>query len=206
MSLFRRIKDLFKAAPGEQIVGYSVVELTSIFGNSFKQADVAKAHYPVFSSLGSVGIRACYSNFVIDRSEVDNFRSVIGAGFSLVDERAFTDLTIERYRNHAANENLILSISYKEFNVATVRLVIDSAEVMDLITKHGFSVPPPWVAFEGYDPAWWGGEMQGAQGYYNDHYFGAFFSRLEFAERNEFYGKYSATADWVLSLESTLER
>lgn len=48
--------------------------------------------------------------------------------------------------------------------------------------------------------------MQGAQGFYNDNYFFAFFSALSPAERSDYYAKYSAPKDWIRSLEMTLER
>jgi hypothetical protein len=61
------------------------------------------------------------------------------------------------------------------------------------------------LVFEGYDASWWGGDMQGAQGFYNDNYFFPFFSALSPAERSDYYAKYSASEDWIRSLERTLD-
>jgi len=204
MSLLNRIKVMFKSTSDEQIIGYSIVELKSIFGAFLSEADFPKYHYPSFSFLTSVGVQAYYSNFVIDRDDVNEFLGLLDKSFSLAGERKFNDLSVELYSGKHGDEKLILCISYKEFNVATIRLITNSIDFLSLIGERKFSVPPPWVAFEGYDPSWWGGDMQGAQGYYNDNYFFSFFSSLSLEAREGYYKRYLATDAWARSLELTL--
>jgi hypothetical protein len=83
----------------------------------------------------------------------------------------------------------------------TVRLVTNSVDFLTIIAREKFSVPPPWIVFEEYNPLWWGGNMQGAQGYYNDSYFSPFFTNLSAAERAIYYARYNAPNEWIKSLE-----
>jgi hypothetical protein len=205
MSLFDRMKSLFKAVPEEQIIGYSVLELKSIFGRAIIDAVGQYPNYPVFSVLASAGIQAYYSSFLMDKSEAVVLETLIDERFSPVNERVFNGLTVIRYQHRFNSEGLIFSISYKEFNSVTIRLITNSSELLSLLGDTKITVPPPWLVFEGYDASWWGGDMQGAQGFYNDNYFFPFFSALSPAERSDYYAKYSASEDWIRSLERTLD-
>ena len=43
--------------------------------------------------------------------------------------------------------------------------------------------------------------MQGAKGYYNDHYFLPFFTRLSGLEKQAYYTRFDASDEWIESLE-----
>lgn len=199
------MKDFLKPAPQEQIVGYSVSELKSIFVKALNNATHEIPSFPTATSLASVGISAYYSMFVIDKADVDAFQKIIDERFSAINEKIFNELVATRYQAKPKDEALIASISYKEFNVTTIRLITNSIEFLSLVQKQKLAVPPPWIAFEGYQPSWWGGDMQGAQGYYNDNYFFSFFVNLTSAERSDYYARYSASDEWIRSLELMLE-
>ncbi|WDR35052.1 hypothetical protein NN484_21460 [Pseudomonas serboccidentalis] len=205
MSFFGRMKGFFKTAPEEQIVGYSILELKSIFLDAITDAVGQRPSYPIFSVLTPVGVQAYYSSFLIDKAETVVLEKLIGERFSPVNEKAFNGLTVTRFQHRSRSEYLIFSISYKEFNSATIRLITNSSELLSLLGDTKITVPPPWVVFEGFEASWWGGDMQGAQGFYNDHYFFPFFSALSPAERSDYYAKYSASEDWIRSLELTLD-
>ena len=84
---------------------------------------------------------------------------------------------------------------------SNIRLVTNSAGLLDTIAGEKFSVAPPWVAFKGYNASWWGGHMQGAQGYYNDNYFLPFLTQLSDTERQAYYARYEATDERIKALE-----
>ncbi|UST92431.1 MULTISPECIES: hypothetical protein [Pseudomonas] len=199
------MKKVFKTTPEEQIVGYSVVELKSIFGITITEAVAGHRNYPVYSALTPAGIQAYYSSFVIDKAEVAGVENLINERFSPVNERVFNGLVVTRFQHRLSGEQLIFSISYKEFNSATIRLVTNSSELLSLLSETKIAAPPPWLVFDGYEASWWGGDMQGAQGFYNDNYFFPFFSSLSPAERTAYYARYSASEDWIRSLELTLD-
>ncbi|MBX8489860.1 hypothetical protein K5D34_00430 [Pseudomonas cichorii] len=205
MSFFSRVKSLFKSSPDEQVLGYSVLELKSVFGKVLTEDAGEPSDYPVHTLLVSAGIPSYYSSFVMDKADIGELQELIDERFLKVDERVFNELIVTRYQHRISKDELIFSVSYKEFNVATIRLATNSVELLRLIKEKRFAVPPPWIAFEGYEASWWGGGMQGAQGYYNDNYFFPFFSALSAAERGEYYVRYSAFDDWVKSLESILD-
>ncbi|MBX8499815.1 hypothetical protein [Pseudomonas lijiangensis] len=205
MSFFSRVKSLFKRTPDEQVLGYSVSELKSVFGKVLTEEVGEPSYYPTHTLLASAGIQAYYSSFVMDKADVGALQELIDERFLKIDERVFNELIVTRYKNQVASDELIFSVSYKEFNVATIRLVTNSAELLRLIKEKKFAVPPPWIAFENYDPSWWGGDMQGAQGYYSDNYFFPFFSALSVAERVGYYARYSATDEWIKSLDLMLD-
>ncbi|MBX8515478.1 hypothetical protein K5D69_12320 [Pseudomonas cichorii] len=122
-----------------------------------------------------------------------------------VDEITFNELVVTRYQHQVTRDELIFSVSYKEFNVATIRLATNSVELLRLIKEKRFAVPPSWIAFEGYEASWWGGDMQGAQGFYNNYYFFPFFfSILNAVDKSDYYVRYSAGDEWVEALELTL--
>ncbi|MGF6286653.1 hypothetical protein [Pseudomonas silensiensis] len=80
-------------------------------------------------------------------------------------------------------------------------MITNSIDFINIIFREKFATPPPWIAFEGYNPSWWGGNMQGTQGYYNDSYFSPFFTNLSGAEREIYYTRYDAPNEWINSLE-----
>ncbi|QQZ44195.1 hypothetical protein IF690_11895 [Pseudomonas sp. SK3(2021)] len=201
MSLFDRIKSFIGRAPKEQIAGYSPSELKSIFIDPLPSSAPALPATPHAISLEDIGVPAFYCALLIDGSDIDAFRSLVESGFTLTNERSFNDLPVKQYENPQKNQHLIVFTSPREFNAVTVRLVTNSADLLHAIQHQGFAVPPPWIAFEGYNPSWWGGHLQGAQGYYNDNYFYPFFKRLSEAEKQAYYARYNATNEWINSLE-----
>ena len=205
MNWLGRMKKVFKTTPEEQIVGYSLVELKSIFGITITEAVAGHRNYPVYSALTPAGIQAYYSSFVIDKAEVAGIEKLINERFSPVNERVFNGLVVSRFQHRLSGEQLIFSISYKEFNSATIRLVTNSSQLLSLLSETKNAAPPPWLVFDGYEASWWGGDMQGAQGFYNDNYFFPFFSSLSPAERTAYYARYSAPEEWIRSLELTLD-
>ncbi|WP_285410216.1 hypothetical protein [Pseudomonas sp. FR229a] len=199
------MKKVFKTTPEEQIVGYSLAELKSIFGITITEAVAGHRNYPVYSVLTPAGIQAYYSSFVIDKAEVAGVENLINERFSPVNERVVNGLVVSRFQHRLSDEQLIFSISYKEFNSATMRLITNSSELLSMLSETKIAAPPPWLVFDGYEASWWGGDMQGAQGFYNDNYFFLFFSSLSPAERTAYYARYSASEEWIRSLELTLD-
>jgi hypothetical protein len=84
-------------------------------------------------------------------------------------------------------------------------MVTNSIDFLSVISHEKFSTPPPWTVFDGYNPSWWGGDMQGAQGYYNDNYFLPFFTQLSETEKQEYYARFEATDEWIKSLTLTYD-
>lgn len=201
MNIFCRIKAFIKQEPEEQIAGYSIPELQSVFDKPLLTSDIFLPSYPRVTSLESVGIPAYYTSFIIDQKDTLDFFVLIESNFNYASEKPFNDLSAKKYSNAQKNEHLIFFTSTKEFNSVTVRLVSNSADFLTAIAGENFSVPPPWVAFEDYNPSWWGGAMQGAQGYYNDNYFFPFFTQLSASEKQTYYARFEATDDWIKALE-----
>lgn len=205
MSWLSRMKNILKGTPEEQIIGYSVVELKSIFGTTITETIGESRNHPVYSALIPAGIQAYYSSFVMNKAETVVLENIINERFAPINEREFNGLIVTRFQHRLRNEQLIFSISYKEFNSATIRLITNSSELLSLLSETKIAAPPPWVVFDGYEASWWGGDMQGAQGFYNSNYFFPFFSALSPAERTDYYEKYSASEEWIRSLELTLD-
>ncbi|CAI8937605.1 DUF3417 domain-containing protein [Pseudomonas sp. IT-P100] len=200
MNIFSRIKTFLKQEPEEQFVGYSVPELKSVFA----KASLPRNSFllpPGTNSLKGIGIAAYYTSLIIDQRDTLDFFALIESNFNYATERAFNDLCVKKYSNTHKNEHLIFFTSSREFNSVTVRLVTNSTEFLAAIVDEKFSVPPPWVAFEGYNPSWWGGHMQGAQAYYNDNYFLPFFTELSDLERLAYYARFEATDEWIKALD-----
>ena len=205
MNLFSRVKRFLKFTSEEKLLSYTVPELKSIFLNSISNATKEPPNYPIFTALTSAEIPACYSKFLIDIADTTAIKELIGERFLLVNERLFHGLTISHFQHQLRSEDLIFCLTHEEFNSATIRLITNSSELLDLLSETKISVPPPWVAFEGYNPSWWGGNMQGAQGYYNDNYFLPYFLALTPQERNDYYTKYSASDVWIGRIEMYLD-
>ncbi|MCO8311749.1 hypothetical protein [Pseudomonas mandelii] len=201
MSIFSRIKTFVRRGAQEQVVGYSIPELKSVFTEHLSCLTLPLTDYPQVVSLEDFDVSAYYSAFLICDEDVHNFSALIGSNFGFKTEKPFNDLPVKRYSDIRENHHLIYFTSHGEFNSATIRMVTNSVEFLSIIQSERLAVPPPWVAFEGYNPSWWAGDMQGAQGYYNDNYFAPFFTNLSGAEREIYYEKFNATNEWIKSLE-----
>lgn len=201
MSIFSRFKKPAKHNPAEQLVGYSVSELRSVFTEPLLRLTQRLTGRPQVVSLDDVGIAAYYSAFLIENEDALKLLKLIESNFEFESEKPFKDLPVRRYSGIQKNEHLIYLKSDGEFNSTTVRMVTNSIEFLGIIQNEKLAVPPPWVAFDGYNPLWWGGNMQGAQGYYNDNYFGPFFTQLSDTEKQEYFVRFKATDEWIESLE-----
>ncbi|WP_122447555.1 hypothetical protein [Pseudomonas viridiflava] len=201
MSLYSFIKRLIGQAPKEQIIGYSISELKSVFTEPLLPAQPPLPHQLRAISLEDAGVPAYYASLLIDGDDIRKFLAYVESSLNFADERKFNDLPVKRYESAQKNQNFIFCASSREFNSITIQMVTDSIDALDAIGRERFAVPPPWIAFEGYNPSWWGGNMQGAQGYYNDNYFFPFFKKLSSGERRAYYARYDAVDEWVNSLE-----
>ncbi|AZE49668.1 hypothetical protein C4K04_3999 [Pseudomonas chlororaphis] len=200
MNFFSRIAGLFERAPKEQIAGYSLSELQAVFTAPL-QHTIPALPLPLRAvSLEDTGVPAYYWALLIDGNDRNSFQALIESSFTLADERSFNALPVRQYENLQNHQHLICFISTREFNAVTVRLLTNSTDFLEAIQRQRFAVPPPWVAFEGYDPACWGAQLQGAQGYYNDQYFLPFFTGLSKAEKRAYYARYAAPQEWTASL------
>ncbi|MGF6154657.1 hypothetical protein [Pseudomonas fluorescens] len=200
MSFFSRIKTFVRQDPKEQVVGYSIAELKSVFTEPLLRTTHTQSGQLRAVSLEDAGVPAYYASLLIDGSDVHTYWALVESSFKFVNEKVFDDLPVKRYESTKKNEHLIFSVSTREFNSVTVRLVTNSTDFLNAIRREKFAVPPPWIAFKGYNPSWWNGNMQGAQGYYNDNYFFPFFTSLSEIERRVYFARYNATDEWVNSL------
>jgi hypothetical protein len=201
MNIFRRFKSLVSRAPQEQIAGYSLPELKSVYTEALLPLPRPWFDYPQVIALKDAGVPAYYSSFLITAEDADKFAALVESSFSFVVEKPFNDHSVKRYSNAQKNEHLIYFISGSEFNATTVRMVTNSVDFLGVVLDSRWAVPPPWVAFEGYKASWWGGNMQGAQGYYDGSYFLPFFTRLNGLEKQEYYARFHATPEWIECLE-----
>ena len=201
MSIFSRIKTFIRRCPKDQVVGYSTPELKSVFTAPLSRLTRLLTDYPQVVSLENIGVSAYYSAFLIGREDSHQFSSLVGSNFKFKTEKPFNDLPVKHYSDIQENEHLICFKSDGEFNSTTIQVVTNSVDFLNIIRIDKLAVPPPWIAFEGYNPFWWGGNMQGAQGYYNDSYFSPFFTNLSAAEREIYYAKFNATNEWIKCLE-----
>ncbi|MFS2072448.1 hypothetical protein ACEN9D_27210 [Pseudomonas sp. CT11-2] len=201
MSIFNRIKTFVRRDQEEQIVGYSIPELKSVFIVPLRHLTRPLTDYPQAVSLEGFGVSAYYSALLIDHEYAHKFSTLVESNFRFEAEKPFNDHPVKRYSDIRKNEHLIYFKSSGEFNATTIRMVTNSVVFLNVIQDEKLAVPPPWVAFEGYNPSWWGGDMQGAQGYYNDNYFLPFFTQLSDSEKQEYYARFEATDEWIKSLE-----
>ncbi|AKA25245.1 hypothetical protein [Pseudomonas chlororaphis] len=202
MSLFQRLKNLMAREPREQILGYSRPELQAIFTAPLPSPAPILPALPHLVPLAHGAVQAYYCALLIDAQDLDSFQALVACRFALIHERRFNDLPVRQYANAPHDRQLISLVSTREFNAVTLRLVTNCPEFLEAIHRQRFAVPPPWIAFEGYPPAWWGESLQGAQGYYNDQYFLPFFTGLSETEKLAYYARYSATQEWTASLLS----
>ena len=201
MSMFSRIKTFVRRGLAEQVAGYSITELKSFFAEPLSHLPRSLTDYPQVVSLDDIGISAYYSAFLIGNEDAHRFSALVESNFRFKTEKLFNDLPVKHYSDIRENNHLIYFRCDGEFNATTMRMVTNSVEFLNIIQLEKLAVPPPWIAFEGYNPLWWGGNMQGAQGYYNDSYFSSFFTNLSAAEREIYYARYSASNEWIKSLE-----
>ncbi|MGE8177363.1 hypothetical protein [Pseudomonas fluorescens] len=201
MSFFNRIKTFIRQDPKEQVVGYSISELKSVFSEPLLRTTHTQPGQPRTVSLEDAGVPAYYVSLLIDGGDIHTLWRLVESNFKLTNEKIFNDIPVKQYEDAQKSESLILFTSIREFNSVTVRLVTNSTDFLNAVHRERFAVPPPWIAFEGYNSSWWGGSMQGAQGYYNDNYFLPFFSSLSEVERRVYYARYNAADEWVSSLE-----
>ncbi|TVT80820.1 hypothetical protein [Pseudomonas sp. H3(2019)] len=199
MNFFSRIKTFVRQDPKEQVVGYSITELKTVFTEPLLHTIHTQSGQLRAVSLEDVGVPAYYVSLLIDGGDIHAFWAIVESSFTFVNEKEFNDLPVKLYESAQKSEHLIFSVSTREFNSVTIRLVTNSTDLLKAIHGEKFAVPPPWVAFEGYNPSWWGGNMQGAPGYYNDNFFFPFFTSLNEAEKRDYYARYNATDEWVSS-------
>ncbi|UZE09816.1 hypothetical protein [Pseudomonas sp. B21-053] len=201
MSIFKRIKSFVRRSPDEQIVGYSLSELKSVFTQPLPPPARPLPDCSQVVSLANLDIPAYYCVFLITDADVAGLEALVESDFSFVAEKPFNGLSVKHYSNTRKDEHLIYFKSNSEFNATTIRMVTNSIDFLNSLQGMRLAVPPPWIAFEGYEPSWWGGAMHGAQGYYNDSYFLPFFTRLSRSERQQYYAKFNASDAWIESLE-----
>lgn len=200
MNFIKRLTALVrKKTLQEQIAGYSIPELKKTFSRPLAYTSLPTQ--PPTTSLEDAGVGAFYSQFLVNLSDFVEFETIIKHCFQKTAERSFNGHLVFEYKNVTNEDQLIFFSSTSEFNSVTVRLVTDSMAFLTMLSDKKFAVPPPWVAFEGYEPSWWGGDMQGAQGYYNDSYFMPYFSRLSSSEKQSYYAKFHATDEWIARLD-----
>lgn len=201
MGIFSRLKYLVRWGPQEQIVGYSLTELKSVFTEPLLPLIDPSSNHPHVTALEDIGVCAYHSYFLITDEDADKFAALVESNFSFVVEKPFNDHLVKHYSNVCKDEHLIYCNSSSEFNATTVRMVTNSVDFLGLVQGSKWVVPPPWVAFEGCKAAWWGGNMQGAQGYYDDLYFYPFFTGLSDVEKRAYYLRFAATDEWIECVE-----
>lgn len=200
MSFIKKIMALLKPEPRqEQIAGYSKQELKSLFSRPLAHTNLPAQ--PPTTSLESADICAFFSQFLIEPKDLVEFESLVESHFRKNTERTFNDLPVFEYESALSGDRLIFFASSREFNSVTIRLITNSLDFLTMLNRKKFAVPPPWFAFEGYEPSWWGGSMQGAQEYYDNNYFFSFFTQLSETEKQSYYSKFHATSEWIERLE-----
>ncbi|EZP26439.1 hypothetical protein [Pseudomonas sp. RIT288] len=200
MSLIEKLISLIKPEPRqEQIAGYSKQELKSLFSRPLAQTNLPVQ--PPTTSLESADICAFFSQFLIEPNDLVEFESLVESHFRKNTERTFNDLPVFEYDRALSGDRLIFFASTREFNSVTIRLITNSLDFLTMLNRKKFAVPPPWFAFEGYEPSWWGGSMQGAQEYYDNNYFFSFFTQLSDIEKQSYYSRFRATDEWIERLE-----
>jgi len=201
MSILQRIRQIFNPEPKKQVLGYSPTELQLLFQNSSVTVNPdSLGKYPEINSLDAFGIHAFYVSLLIDKREIENFLQQVDSYFLPETNRMFNDLAVAQCKGRKGNERLCYLIS-DEFENLVIRLVTDSEVFLNSINGCDLSVPPPWIAFKNYNPRWWGGNMQGAQEYYDDNFFCLYFKNLNREQRENYYIKYDASQDWKKALE-----
>lgn len=205
MTIFNRIKRWASRRPQTYVAGCSIAQLQALFSQPLVRDSRAKANQSEFVSLEPAGVQAYYLSLMTSEEEIQPLHALIEPGLTLLSEKRSHGLVVKRFADASAIRGLVVSLSTQAFNSTTVQLVSNDAHLLNAVQCAGFVVPPPWVAFEDYPPSWWSANMQGAQGYYNDNYFLAYFTRLSDAQRQAYYLRYHATAEWIASLALMLD-
>ena len=183
----------------EQIAGYTKQELKSLFSRPLDHTNLPAQ--PPTTSLENADICAWILQFLIEPKDLIELESLVDSHFRKKTERTFNDHPVFEYESALSGDRPIYFASTREFNSVTIRLITNSLEFLTMLNRKKFAVPPPWFAFEGYEPAWWGGSMQGAQEYYDNNYFFSFFTQLSDIEKQSYYSRFRATDEWIERLE-----
>lgn len=201
MTIVQHIKQLSQSEPEEQVLGYSPAELRLLFPHPTRvqQADLPNA-YPQKSSLEPAKIHAVYTAILIVQSDFKNFMTLVERHFFPEAHRQFEGVAVVQNKSSVGDERLCFQVT-EEFGGYAVRLVTDSTDILNDIDQSRFAPPPPWLAFHDYNPAWWGGSMQGAPEYYDDRYFSPFFRCLNTEQKNAYCIRFGASTEWVKALE-----
>ncbi|MGZ3237568.1 MAG: hypothetical protein ACXU8A_09365 [Burkholderiaceae bacterium] len=201
MAFFDRIKKVFSSEPKEQVLGYSPAELKEIYQNPNATVNpVFSKNYPAKHSLAHVGINAFYFAQLIDKRDLEVFLNRVNADFKSVANRQFNGSEVVQCKSKT-DETKLLYLNADEFGGSVIKIVTDSVFFLNSIADCNFHVPPPWIAFDGYNPAWWLGNLQGAQGYYDSNFFSDFFRAMSVEQREEYYVKYQASPEWRSRLD-----
>jgi hypothetical protein len=198
MKLLSRIKAFVKPASRKLFAGYSEQALKTRFASPLPNANLPKLS--TVASVEASGINAYYVSLLMVADDLCKFQRLMESHFQKIDERTFTDLTVFEYEDVAKQELLIYSPSTTEFNALTLRIMTNSVEFLSSLGNQTFCVPPPWIAFDGYPASWWGGNIQGAQGFYNDNYFLPYFIQLGDAEKQAYFARFQASTEWIEQL------
>ncbi|MBV4458924.1 hypothetical protein KVG96_13260 [Pseudomonas sp. COR58] len=121
--MFDFVKRFFKSASEENVLGYSISELKAIFRAELQEFPRGECCYPVFESLVGLGLQAFYSDFVMDVAEVGEFQALVDERFTACDEIDVNGLEVWCYLDEIQNSRLVVSVSKREFKVATVWLI-----------------------------------------------------------------------------------
>ncbi|WP_460112597.1 hypothetical protein [Pseudomonas sp. H3_D04] len=113
MSFFSRFKSFMKQEPEEQIAGYSISELKTIFADPSTSEISRLPYYPKTSSLEGLGIPAFYSSFLIEHADTHKFLAFVEANFKYTSEKTFNELPAKHYVNDEKNEQLVFFTSHK---------------------------------------------------------------------------------------------
>lgn len=197
--LLSRIAALIKPEAKPLFAGYSLKVLQSYFVAPL--SIVRLPNLPMMTSLEQSGVSACYIALLTEKNDVSRFRLRVDSSFQKVRESPFNGLCTFEYEDALSKERLIFFTASQAFNAVTIHLVTNSARFLGWLNDERLTVPPPWIAFEGYNPSWWGGNMQGAQGFYNERYFLPFFTCLSDAEKQRYYARFNASTEWIEQLE-----
>lgn len=146
--MFNRIKRLFNLGPEEQVLGYSPIELQRLFPHPLV---AGREELPGRTSLESTGSHAIYASFLIDKSDLENFMARVGGSFLLESTRQFQgERVVQNVSIEGAGRLCYLVVN--AFGGHVVKCLTDNHDFLDDIDCCAFAPPPPWVAFEGYNP------------------------------------------------------
>jgi hypothetical protein len=178
--------------------GYSEQALKTRFDSPLPSACLPKLS--TVASVDASGINAYHISLLMVADDLCKFQRIVELHFQKVDEHTFKDLTAFEYEGARKQELLIYFLSTAEFNALTIRLMTNSVEFLSSLGNQTFCVPPPWIAFDGYPASWWGGKMQGTQGFYNGNYFLPYFTQLSDVQKQAYFERFQASTEWIEQL------